>query len=246
MEREAIVVERELNIVECFSEVILNSDQNGVRYYSFLNLASMTMFLKDKKYDGMLYFVDGILLCFLLTILSGHKIRRCSFDFTSIADPIFSYAEDNKKSIYIVGAEQAQLDAFVRKIRNRYPRMTIAGSRDGYFEDGEIDIVVSNIKSSSANIVIAGLGAGKQENFLFSLSSNNYKGVAFTCGGFVRQESLSVDDYYPFWINKLSLRAFYRMYKEPHTIRRYLFDYPKNAIRLMFMVASKRIRINIF
>lgn len=38
-------------------------------------------------------------------------------------------------------------------------------------------------------------------------------GIAFTCGGFLHQTSHKIN-YYPNWVNKLNLRAFYRLTHE--------------------------------
>lgn len=49
-----------------------------------------------------------------------------------------------------------------------------------------------------------------------------YHGIGFTCGEFIHQLAMNKINYYPAWINKYNLRFLYRMYKEPHTRKRYL------------------------
>ena len=49
-----------------------------------------------------------------------------------------------------------------------------------------------------------------------------YQGVGFTCGGFIHQTSKNEIDYYPAWVDKTNLRFVYRMWKEPHTRKRYV------------------------
>src|SRR5690606_22825043 len=111
---------------------------------------------------------------------------------------------------------------------------------NGFFSQKEEHQLIDKIKELSVDIVVAGLGAGKQEQFVLKLKRAGYQGCSFTCGGFIRQEAGSTGDYYPDWINKMKFRAFYRMYKEPHTIKRYAIDYPKNALCFIFKVLSKR------
>lgn len=93
--------------------------------------------------------------------------------------------------------------------------------------------------------MLVGLGAGLQERFVLDALRGGFSGVAFTCGGFIRQEADAGERYYPDAINRLHLRAFYRMYREPHTIKRYLLDYPSNALRLTELILRQQVAINV-
>ena len=217
-----------LNIVKDFSINCLDANVS----YSFMNLASLSSFFTKTDNDNISYFCDGMLMVLAVKLITKEKIKRVSFDYTSIAGDVFDYAAKHKKPVYIVGAEQYELDNFVNKIQSRHSGLIVAGSRNGYFDEAEQQSIYRSVIDSGAEIVVAGLGAGKQELFLSGLHHAGYQGVSFSCGGFIRQESSTELTYYPKWINALSLRAFYRMYKEPHTIRRYLIDYPRNTLVL--------------
>ena len=54
------------------------------------------------------------------------------------------------------------------------------------------------------------------------LAKAGYQGISFTCGGFIHQTSKNEIDYYPAWVDKTNLRFVYRMWKEPHTRKRFL------------------------
>jgi N-acetylglucosaminyldiphosphoundecaprenol N-acetyl-beta-D-mannosaminyltransferase len=56
---------------------------------------------------------------------------------------------------------------------------------------------------------------------------------------------LATRNYYPAVINRLHLRAFYRMYREPHTIKRYLIDYPGNFLQLLAMILQRKVAISV-
>ncbi|KPV91510.1 UDP-Gal:alpha-D-GlcNAc-diphosphoundecaprenol beta-1,4-galactosyltransferase [Pseudoalteromonas sp. P1-30] len=213
--------------------------------YSFLNLASVGEVLADKKEQNMTYFCDGMLLAGLLSFLNFKRIGRFSFDFTSVADPIFSYAESNNLSLYFVGASVIEIELFVKKIKGRYPNLVIIGYCDGYFMNTDRTTVINEIIHNDINVVVASMGAGVQEGFLIELRGHGFDGVGFTAGGFIRQESNSKNDYYPLWIERLKLRAFYRMYKEPHTVKRYFIGYFINAFKLVYGFFIKSFRVNI-
>ena len=199
-----------------------------------MNFASLTSFFTSPRNDtsSVSYFCDGALMAWAVRLLTGKRVQRVSFDYTSIAPSVFEYAAKNALPVYIVGAEQSELDGFIDKIRVNHPELVVAGSQNGYFGEQDTAAVYADIVASKAGVVVAGLGAGKQEEFLSGLHAYGYSGVSFSCGGFIRQEATATKQYYPAMINKLGLRAFYRMYREPHTIRRYALDYPKNMFRL--------------
>ena len=73
------------------SQWSINSLSKGV--YSFLNLASVGQFFEmdDSDSEIITFYSDGGLLCKLFKLLTGKKIQRVSFDFTSIANDVFQY-----------------------------------------------------------------------------------------------------------------------------------------------------------
>lgn len=230
---------KKINLVCRFSEKLLD----GSNDYSFLNPASIRISLKVKGSEKIKYFIDGGLLVKVLNkyILKKNLVNRVSFDNTSIAKEVFSLCEIRKIKIFFVGAKHDEIKKFVEKIRSSYSDLEIVGYNSGYYLAGEEYEIFKKINDGRAGLVVIGLGAGKQEEFMLSLRNSGYKGVAFSCGGFIRQECATTKDYYPYLINKFSLRWLFRMIKEPHTIRRYLFDYPKNLIWLLCEIKNSRL-----
>jgi len=229
-------------IMESFSEQLLNSGQA----FSFLNFASVGRLFSDSEdAQGLHYFCDGMLMSSFVTRLTGHPVSRVSFDFTSIAPLVFGHAEQHRKRVFLLGATPRELGQFIRKIRARYPELIIAGREHGYFRKDETSRVVQSVLDSRADLLIVGLGAGRQEAFIRQAKRQGFRGVAFSCGAFIRQEAMADGTYYPPLINRLNLRALYRMYREPHTILRYLLLYPANFLRLNYLLVRRRLEINI-
>lgn len=216
----------------------------GNRAFSFINFASIGSFIRQPP-PSVAYFCDGMLMSGFMSRVTGHPVQRVSFDFTSIADPVLRDAEQQQLRVYIVGATQTELEAFIVKLRGRYPRLIIAGAHNGYFNQTQAANLHADIRTSAANLLLVGLGAGLQERFVIDALNAGFAGVAFTCGGFIRQEASASECYYPAAINRLHLRAFYRMYREPHTIKRYLLDYPRNFLQLAEMIVRHKVAIDI-
>jgi len=139
---------------------------------------------------------------------------------SGMAVDLFAHLNSCNENIYFVGAKQEMLEATINQIKSAYPNINIAGYRNGYFllpEHREAEI--NNITKINPDFVVIGMGAPLQEQFAIDLKENGYNGVAFTCGGFLHQTSNGIN-YYPEWINRYNLRAFYRLYKEKGMFKR--------------------------
>ena len=109
------------------------------KVYTFLNPVSYIDALHQKDlfvgFDGV--FADGSLLVAAIRLLYGKKVKRRSFDMTSIAPQLFEYAIENNKSIYIVASKQEQVERAVEIFKELYPNLNIIGYRNGYFNNEE-------------------------------------------------------------------------------------------------------------
>ena len=195
------------------------------RIYTFLNPVSYLEAIKHRElfdaFDGI--FADGSILVAAIQCLYGKTVTRRSFDMTSVAPSVFSFAEQNGKSIYLVASHQEEVEKAVAIFKSQYPRLFFAGYRDGYFSSEEdIKKEILHILNVNPDFLIVGMGILAQEKFLLAAKEAGFRGIGFTCGGFVHQTAKSELEYYPHWVDKLNLRFLYRMYKEKHTRKRYL------------------------
>lgn len=195
------------------------------KIYTYLNPVSYLSALDNKalfgQFDGI--FADGSLLVSAIKMLYGYHITRRSFDMTSMAPELFDFAEKNDKTLYIVASKQEQVEKAVGIFKERYPKLKFAGYRNGYFaSEEEMDIEAKRIAKLNPDFVIAGMGTLVQERFLLKVKKAGFKGIGFTCGGFIHQTANNEIDYYPEWVDRMNIRFLYRMYKEKHTRKRYL------------------------
>ena len=195
------------------------------RIYTFLNPVSYLDALQHQdmfaQFDGI--FADGSLLVKAIRLLYGKHITRRSFDMTSLAPRVLEYARNNKKSIYIVASKQEQVEGAVSIFQKNHPEINIVGYRNGYFADEkERDMEAKHIVALNPDFLIVGMKTIIQEKFLLKVKGAGYQGIGFTCGGFIHQTAKNGNDFYPAWVDRMNLRFLYRMWKEPHTRKRYL------------------------
>lgn len=198
--------------------------KEGKGIYTFLNPVSYLDALKHKDlfvaFDGI--FADGGLLVKAIKGTYGITVKRRSFDMTSLAPIVFSYAAKTGKSVAIVATKQEMIEKAVGNLRNSFKGLNVTYYRNGYFKsEDEKDEEAKKIVSIHPDILIVGMGIILQEQFLQKVRDAGYQGLGFTCGGFIHQTAQDKADYYPEWVDKHGLRFFYRMYKEPHTRSRY-------------------------
>lgn len=195
------------------------------RIYTFLNPVSYLDALNNTdlfgRFDGI--FADGSLLVAAIKMLYGKKVTRRSFDMTSLAPELFEYAEKEGKSLYFVASKQEEVESALEIFKERYPNLIVAGYRNGYFSsEEEQNKEATYITQLNPDFLIVGMGALIQEKFLLKVKEVGFKGIGFTCGGFIHQTAKNEIDYYPQWVDRMNVRFLYRMYKEPHTRIRYV------------------------
>ena len=106
---------------------------------------------------------------------------------------------------------------------NKYPGLNVTACYSGYGQDP--DEARQLFVANQVELVICGMGAPLQEQFLDRLVKDGWQGVGFTCGGFLDQ-TINWKGSYPEWVDRHDLRFLYRLVKEPRRLwRRYLIEY---------------------
>lgn len=212
------------NIIQTNNLSVENLLRGGKGIYTFLNPVSYLDALKHKElftsFDGI--FADGGLLVKAIKMTYGASVKRRSFDMTSLTPIVFSYAAKTGKSVAIVATKQEMVEKAVANLKKSFQGLNICYYRNGYFKGEQgMDDEAKKIVSLHPDILIVGMGIINQEQFLLKVRDAGYQGIGFTCGGFIHQTAQDKAEYYPNWVDKHGLRFVYRMYKEPHTRKRY-------------------------
>lgn len=154
--------------------------------------------------------------------------RKCGFpEAERVTGPdlmLALFKRDNGFRHYFYGATEETLSLMEKKLKAEYPKLRIAGMVSPPFrtlteEEDAADI--RKINDSGADIIWIGLGAPKQENWMYA-HKDKVGGVMIGVGaGF---------DYYagnirraPGWMQKLGLEWLYRLLQDPKRLfTRYL------------------------
>lgn len=204
--------------------------ENGVMLITFINPLSITIMEKNCDYYPMLssfdyIFSDGILLAMFLSKMTEIEVQRLSFDGNSLAPLVFSDFEKEGSKVAFVGGVEGVATKAAKKITEKYS-LDIIYTHSGFFLNNNFDDEIDKIIAMNVKLIVVGMGAPHQECFSIRAKELGFKGVVFTCGGYLDQIIDSGEVYYPYWINRLNLRALYRIFKEPRRlVPRYTIDY---------------------
>jgi N-acetylglucosaminyldiphosphoundecaprenol N-acetyl-beta-D-mannosaminyltransferase len=208
--------------------------------FTFVNPSSVILAERDPEYRRLLeefdaVLPDGIGMCWAIRLVHGLRAARVSFDTTSLAPLVFRQAQRENSTVALVGGRPGVARRAADQLLRAFPGVPIVATLDGY---GDHAGKIHELKSVRPTIVISGMGAPVQEQFLLRLAEAGWSGFGFTCGGYLDQ---LVDGlhYYPRWMDAANLRWAYRLIREPRRLsRRYGMEYPYFAARLALSLLS--------
>ena len=85
--------------------------------------------------------------------------------------------------LFFFGGAPGVAERAATTLRQRYPGVEIAGTRDGYFAPAQSATIAATIAASGANVLLVGLGSPKQEYWLDEFLAATKCGVGIGVGG---------------------------------------------------------------
>ena len=129
-------------------------------------------------------------------------------------------AAEGIKAYFFGGAEGVAADA-AAILEVRYPGLTVAGIRSGFFTPEESRAIVDEIRVSGAQLLFVGLGSPRQEFWLSENLKATGCGVGIGIGGSFDVISGRVERA-PYLWRRLGVEWLYRLIREPQRWRRQL------------------------
>lgn len=124
--------------------------------------------------------------------------------------------------VYFLGARPDTLARLLAEVRWRYPRLDVAGSRDGYFPPGQEAAVAAGIRRSAPDLLFVGMSSPRKELFLSQWGPRTGAAVTHGVGGSF-DVLAGVTRRAPVWCQNHGLEWLYRAWQEPARLgRRYL------------------------
>ena len=144
--------------------------------------------------------------------------RVAGYDLTQ---RIFQEIENTDYTVYFFGGAPGVSLAAAKKMEGKYPHLKIVGGHNGYFDEKEEKKILYDIKKLSPSILLVGLGAPKQEKWIYDNIRLTTAKVAIGIGGSFDVMSGKTKRA-PKIFCKLGLEWFYRLLKQPSRFMRML------------------------
>lgn len=139
-------------------------------------------------------------------------------------------------SFFILGGKPGVAEKAYINIVSDYPKAKIMGYRNGYFNENEMPEIIKQINDSKADILLVGLGAPKQERWIYNnvqeLNCKVLIGVGGSIDVFAGTATMAPD-----FMRRAGLEWLYRLIKEPRRAKRML-DLP----RFILLTFKKKFR----
>jgi len=136
-----------------------------------------------------------------------------------------TYRETNrvKTKIFAVGAKEEVIQLAVEKLKETYPLVEIVGYHNGYFsaDSEEEKTIVHQINEQKPDLLLVGLGAPRQEEFIYTYKKDLQAKVAIGVGGSFDVLSGKTKRA-PALFQRLYLEWFWRLVSQPSRWKRQL------------------------
>lgn len=130
--------------------------------------------------------------------------------------------------LFLLGAAEGIAAKAAENLKYRYNGLNVVGTYSPSYgfekKEDEIKQIIRIINEVKPDILAVGLGAPKQEKFLYNFRNELNVPVSLAIGASIDFEAGNVERA-PEWMQKSGLEWFYRLFKEPKRMfKRYLID----------------------
>ena len=125
---------------------------------------------------------------------------------------------DKEDSIYLIGATDEVIEATVDKLIQTYPTLKIAGYRNGFLKEHEVEVVERDIVDKKPTVVFVAQGSPRQERLMQRLQLS-HKAIYMGLGGSFDVFTGNVNRA-PRLFRDNGLEWLYRLLSQPSRIKR--------------------------
>lgn len=170
---------------------------------------------------------DGIAVVKAARMIGNDVTERITG--VDIAEKLFEYCNELKKSLYLFGAKQEVIEAIKEVINKKYPNIKLLGATNGYVKDK--DAIMKKISKMEPDVVMVALGVPSQEKLIYKHLKDFKKGIFVGVGGSFDVLS-GTKKRAPKLFIKTNTEWLYRIICEPKRLKRFWNNNIKFLLRL--------------
>lgn len=237
-EVDNVTLEESLEIIEGYIV------EKKPRYVVTPNVDHIVKIEEDDEFkiiykNADLILTDGMPLIWISKWLK--KPIREKVSGSDLFPKVCELASNRGYKIFLLGAGDGVALEAAKNLKNKYRGLDIVGTYSPSYgfekKEEEIEKIIEIINKAKPDVLAVGLGAPKQEKFLYKYKNRLNVPVSLGIGASIDFEAGNVNRA-PRWMQKSGLEWFYRLCKEPKRMyKRYLIDDMK-IIKLFFKYKS--------
>jgi N-acetylglucosaminyldiphosphoundecaprenol N-acetyl-beta-D-mannosaminyltransferase len=141
--------------------------------------------------------------------------------------------------VFLLGAREEVVSEVKRQYELKYPGLTVAGYRNGYWKPEEEEGVVEQIRAAKADLLFVAISSPKKEHFLGQYQAHMKVPFAMGVGG-TFDVAVGRVKRAPLWMQRNGLEWFYRFLQEPRRMFRRYFIEDMAFVWLFLKEAARR------
>lgn len=167
--------------------------------------------------EADLVVMDGTGITWAYKKLTGKTAERVAgYD---LVQNVFSAMKNTEYTAYFFGGKPGVAEKAAENMKKAYPGLKIIGCHDGYFNSAEEVKLILELKNLSPDFLLVGLGAPKQEKWIYNNIRLTGAKVGIGVGGCFDVMSGEIKRA-PEFMQKMRLEWFYRLIKQPSRLKR--------------------------
>lgn len=185
----------------------------------------------DKEFQDVyknadLILTDGMPLIWI-SKMRGNPIKE-KISGSDFFPKLCERAAEKRYSLFLLGAAEGVAAKAAKNLKEKYEGLNIVGTYSPSYgfekKDDEIKMIIEMINETKPDILAVGLGAPKQEKFLYKYKNELNVPISLAIGASIDFEAGNINRA-PRWMQNCGLEWFYRLCKEPKRMfKRYIVD----------------------
>ncbi len=214
-----------VNMTQALARIAGMLQSPNAQQVSFVNPACVNIAARDRGYRRLLaraalVLPDGIGIKIAADIL-GVGLKQ-NVNGTDLFPRLCEMLEAGDASLFLLGGQPGVAEKVAEVVRQSWPRLRIAGLRDGFFSTAQEGEVAAQVRTSKADVLLVARGVPMQDIFIDRHLHQLGVRVAIGVGGLFDFVSGRIDRA-PAWMRDSGLEWIYRLLQEPSRMwRRYL------------------------
>jgi N-acetylglucosaminyldiphosphoundecaprenol N-acetyl-beta-D-mannosaminyltransferase len=182
--------------------------------------------------------VDGVPVLWAARLLGKPLKERVAG--VDLFEALMRRAGEKGWRVFLLGAREEVVRAVADTYRRKYPRLVLAGWRNGYWQGAAEEAeVVETIRASQADLLFVAISSPKKEQFLGRYQAEMRIPFAMGVGGSF-DVAIGRVRRAPLWMQKAGLEWFYRFLQEPRRMFHRYFIEDMAFIWLVIKEAARR------